>query len=141
MLDRLIHRELKDHLGYGAIQALKGVGPVTASIFVAEIGDVGRFASARHLCSWAGLTPKLHESDTHSHRGGITKQGSTIVRWAAVEAVTRHHGGEPITPAYRRIADRRGNKIARVAAPRRLLTLVYYGLRDGVIRCLYQEAA
>jgi transposase len=141
IVEREIHHQLKDHIGYRAIQTLTGVGPITAAIFVAEIGDVSRFASARHLCSWAGMTPKLHESDTHSHRGGITKQGSTIVRWAAVEAVTRHHGGDVIAPAYRRIAERRGNKIARVAAARRLLMLVYYGLRDGEIRCLYREAA
>ena len=37
---------------------------------------------------------------------------------------------------YRRIAERRGRNIARVAAARKLLTLVYYGLRDGEIRCL-----
>ena len=141
MVERHIHRELHDHAGYKAIQTLHGVGPITAAIFVAEIGDVSRFATARHLCSWAGMTPKLSESDTHSHKGRITKQGSTIVRWAAVEAVVRYHGGELIAPAFRRIAERRGNKIARVAAARKLLTLVYYGLRDGEIRCLCREAA
>jgi transposase len=141
MVERAIHRELKDHAGYQAIQALSGVGQITSAIFVAEIGDIGRFPTARHLCSWAGMTPKLHESDTKSHRGRITKQGSTIVRWAAVEAVARYHGGETIAPAFRRIAERRGRMIARVAAARRLLTLVYYGLRDGEIRCLYREAA
>ena len=56
------------------------------------------------------MTPKLHESDTNSHKGRITKQGSTIVRWAAVESVVRYHGGEPIAPAYSRIAERRGNR-------------------------------
>jgi hypothetical protein len=34
------------------------------------------------------------------------------------------------------VAERRGNQIRRVAAARKLLTLVYYGLRDGEIRCL-----
>ena len=34
------------------------------------------------------------------------------------------------------IADRRGKGIGRVAVARRLLTLVYYGLRDGQVRCL-----
>ena len=58
------------------------------------------------------------------------------MRWAAVEAVARYHGGDPIRPAYRRIAARRGTKVARVAAARHLLTLVYWGLRDGHIRCL-----
>src|SRR5262249_33752516 len=145
LVERDIHRHLKDHEGYGAVQQIKGVGPTFAAIFVAEIGDVGRFPTARHLCSWAGMTPKLAESDTKTYRGRITKQGSAIVRWAAVEAVARYHGGDPIAPTYRRLAERRGgkvgNKIARVAAARKLLTLVYYGLRDGEIRCLSREAA
>jgi transposase len=141
LVERRLHLELKGHAGFRAIQAIYGVGEITAAIFVAEIGDVTRFPSARHLCSWAGMTPKLHESDTHSYKGRITKQGSTIVRWAAMECVVRYHGGAAIAPAYRRIAERRGDKIARVAAARKLLTLVYYGLRDGEIRCLNREAA
>ncbi|MGW5237552.1 IS110 family transposase [Monashia sp. NPDC004114] len=52
--------------------------PVLAAVFVAEIGDVGRFRSAAHLASWAGLTPKHRESDTHVRRGRITKQGSRL---------------------------------------------------------------
>ena len=70
-----------------------GVGPVLAAVFVAEIGDVHRFADAR-LCSWAGLTPQHRESDTVVRRGHITKQGSKLVRWAAVEAIQR----QPDTP-------------------------------------------
>ena len=81
---------------------------MTAAIFVAEIGDITRFADARHLCSWAGLTPSHRESDDKAHRGHITKQGSTLVRWAAVEAVARYHGGAPIAPAFMRIHDRPG---------------------------------
>ena len=64
-----------------------------------------------------------------------------LVRWAGTEAVARYHGGAPIRPAYKRIADRRGKMIARVAAARKLLTLVYYGLRDGEIRCLARQEA
>jgi transposase len=141
MVERRLHLRLKDHHRYRVIQGIYGVGQITAAIFVAEIGDVTRFPTARHLCSWAGMTPNLHESDTHSYKGRITKQGSTIVRWAAMECVVRYHGGAQIAPAYRRIAERRGNNIARVAAARKLLTLVYYGLRDGEIRCLHREAA
>ena len=106
------------------------------SIFVAEIGDVSRFKSARHLCSWAGLTPTHHESDEQVRRGHITKQGSRLVRWAAVEAVARQRGATPIRRHHHRVGERRGNQIGRVAAARKLLILVYYGLRDGEIRCL-----
>lgn len=123
-------------LGYHAVQAIPGVGPVLAAVFVAEIGDIGRFTSARHLCSWAGLTPTHHESDEKVRRGHITKQGSRLVRWAAVEAVARQGGDTPIRAHHQRVGERRGKQIGRVAAARKLLILVYYGLRDGEIRCL-----
>ena len=55
--------------GYRAIQAINGVGPVMAAVFVAEIGDVTRFATPDRLCSWAGMTPRHRESDTKVHRG------------------------------------------------------------------------
>ncbi len=123
-------------LGYHAVQAIPGVGPVLASVFVAEIGDIARFKSARHLSSWAGLTPGHKESDVTVHRGHITKQGSRLVRWAAVEAVAHQRGDTPIRAHHRRVGERRGTQIGRVAAARKLLILVYYGLRDGEIRCL-----
>jgi transposase len=47
--------QLRGDPGYEAIQAIYGVGRVFAAVFVAEIGDVHRFASAQALCSWAGL--------------------------------------------------------------------------------------
>ena len=139
LLDREIRRTLDDHDGYWAIQELSGVGPVLAAVFAAEIGDVGRFPGPAQLCSWAGLTPRHRESDTTVRRGPITKQGPKLVRWAAIEAISRQRGGTPLQGDYRRIAERRNNRaIARVAVARKLLTLVYYGLRDGEIRCLEQ---
>jgi transposase len=135
-LDSTIVRLFKDHQGYETIQQLNGVGPVLAAIFSAELGDVTRFSSAKRVCSWAGLTPRHRESDTTIHRGPITKQGSGLVRWAAIEAISRNHGDDPIRTHYRRVAERRGLNKGRVAAARKLLTLVYYGLRDGEIRSL-----
>ena len=116
-------------------------GALFAAVFVAEIGDVTRFDSPKALCSWAGLTPKHKESDTHVHRGRITKQGSRLVRWAAIEAVARYHGGEPFRESFESIAERRGKNRANVAIARKVLTLVYYGLRDGKIRCLADQDA
>jgi transposase len=135
VLTKRIGAELKHNLGYRAIQRIDGVGPVLAAVLVAEIGDVTRFARPQQLCSWAGMTPRHRESDTKVHRGRITKQGNPLVRWAAVEAVQRVHSG-PVGRARARIAERRGANIATVAAARKLLTLVFYGLRDGYIRCL-----
>jgi transposase len=134
----LVAAGLDGHPGYEALQTIPGVGPVLAAIFVAEIGDVTRFRDASALCSWAGLTPRHRESDTHVRRGHITKQGSRLVRWAAVEAVGRQRGATPVAVLANRVAERRGRPIGRVAGARKLLVLVYYGLRDGHIRCLAQ---
>jgi len=140
MADREVRTCLAGHPGWQAIQAIPGVGPVLGAVFVAEIDDVTRFPTARHLCSWAGLTPTHHESDTTVVKGHITKQGSRLVRWAAVEAAQKT--GDFLRTDYRRIAERRNNrKIARVAVARKIVTLVYYGLRDGHIRCLEPKAA
>jgi hypothetical protein len=100
-------------------------------VFTVEIGDIGRFARPGQLCSWAGLTPKHHESDTTIIRGHVTKQGSRLVRWAAVEAVQVRPHDFKLRSDRDRIAARRGRNIGKVAAARRLLTLVYWGLRDG----------
>jgi transposase len=139
--DARIHRRLKGHPGYEAIQALRGVGPVLAAVFVAEIGDVTRFDNPQRLCSWAGLTPRHRESDSHVQRGPITHQGSRLLRWAAVEAVSGAVRDSRIASVKARVGARRGRNIGRVAAARHLLTLVYYGLRDGEIRCLTRDAA
>jgi transposase len=132
----MIADQLGAHCGYQAIQHVPGIGPTLAAVFVAEIGDVHRFTDPAHLCSWAGLTPRHRESDTVVHRGHITKQGSKAVRWAAIEAVQRHPTTPKIAADKQRIEARRGRNIAKVAAARKLLTLVYYGLRDGHIRAL-----
>ena len=140
MLEREVDSRLRGHRGYRAIQAIHGIGPTMAAILVAEIGDVTRFRSAQALCSWAGLTPRHRESDTTVHRGGVTKQGSRLVRWAVIEGTVRYHGGPKLAADWRTIAERRGKHKATVAIARKVLTLVYYGLRDGEIRCLAQTA-
>ena len=140
MLEAQIRSRLRGHVGYRAIQAINGIGPTMAAILVAEIGDVHRFRSAPALCSWAGLTPKHKESDTTVHRGQLTKQGSRLVRWAVVEGTVRYHGGGKLAADYRKIAERRGKNKATVAIARKVLTLIYYGLRDGEIRCLADAA-
>jgi transposase len=116
---------------------IHGIGRYTAMVIIAEIGDVRRFPTARHLCAWAGLTPTVRSSDGKARLGNISRQGSSILRWAVVEAATHvPTRGGPLRQQFERIAKRRGRKVARVAVARQILTLCYYGLRDGEIRCL-----
>jgi transposase len=108
--DVRIHRRWKGHPGYEAVQALRGVGPVLGAVFVAEIGDVGRFTNPRRLCSWAGLTPRLRESDTHTRRGHITKMacgGARLTRRFCVplggDCDDRGRSRHPSSPADLRL--------------------------------------
>ena len=77
-------------------------------------------------------------------RGRITKQGSRPLRWALAGAVQRTPAGTPIHQARDAIIARRGiqaRNIAKVAAARKLLTYVFYAMRDGHVRALDTPAA
>jgi transposase len=120
---------------------IRGVGRYIAMLVIAEVGDIARFPSARHLCAWAGLTPTVRSSDGKARLGHITGQGSPALRWALVEAAQHSaRGGGPLRQAYERITKRRGKSVAKVAVARKILTLCFYGLRDGEIRCLTPRA-
>ena len=131
---KLVKGRLVTDPGYTAVQAIPGIGPILGAVFVAEIGDVHRFASAEKLTCWAGMTPRHRESDTKVRRGRITKQGSRLVRWAAVESVQRLPGHTVLGAFRDRVADKRGHNIAVVAAARRQLEYVFYALRDHHVR-------
>jgi transposase len=127
----IIRGRMAHEPGYTAVQKIPGIGPTLGAVLVAEIGDITRFASAAKLTCWAGLTPKHHESDTHVHRGRITKQGSRLVRWAAIESVKTISKGSEVGVLRERVADHRGRNIGSVAAARRQLELVFYALREA----------
>jgi transposase len=137
----MIANRLRGHRGYRVIQQISGIGPTFAAVLVAEIGDINRFSRPEKLCCWAGLTPRHRESDRTVHRGPITKQGSQLVRWAAIEACQHTRPGTKLAADRARLIAARGRNIGVVAAARRLLTLVFHGLRDGEIRALTAGAA
>ena len=110
---------------------LPGVGPFTALVLLAEIGDITRFGSARKLASWAGLTPTVRGSDRTVRHGHISKQGSVWVRWVLCEAAQTAKRHPDFAASYQAIAARRGKKIATTAIARKLLTRTYHLLTDA----------
>ncbi|MTD56479.1 transposase [Amycolatopsis pithecellobii] len=105
--------------GYVAVQTIPGMGSTLAAVLVAEIGDERRFTGPDKLACWCGLTPKPHESDTHVRRGAITKQGSRLVRWTAVESVQILPRTTTIGAFRDRIGAKRGRNIGVVPAARK----------------------
>ena len=114
------------------IMAIPGIGYITAVTILAEIVDHKRFANAEKLVSYAGLSPKHHNSGDMVRMGGITKRGSVWLRKAMVEAafVAIRHDAR-IGAIYQRLAVRIGPMKARVAIARRMLEWVWEMLDSG----------
>ena len=109
------------------LDAVPGLGRHAAEVIVAELGtDLGRFPSAAHLASWAGLCPGNHES-AGKRLGGRTRRGNPWLRALLIEAAwaagrTRTYLGSP----FRRLAARKGRKKAAVAVAHAILRIIYH---------------
>ncbi len=114
---------------------IAGVKQRAAEVVVAEIGvDMDRFASDRHLCSWAAICPGNDQS-AGKRRSGRTRHGNRWLRtvllqaaWAAIKVKGSYFGAQ-----FRRIARRRGEKRAIIAVAHSLLTVTYHVLKHGVL--------
>ena len=142
-LDELIHELDNDidnfmtpdeHKATDAIKAVTGLGKTSAQIVVSVIGtDMGRFPTAAHLCSWAGLCPGNNES-AGKRKSGKTRKGNHLLRSTLV--VCAHSAVKNknsfFYARFKRISAHRGNKRAYVAVAHSMLTDIYYILRDSV---------
>jgi len=113
-----------------------GIGPVTATAFVATLDDITRFPAAHQVEAYLGLVPSEQSSGERQHRGRITKQGNTRMRWLLVEAAWRVlRSPRPEAAGLKgwaeQIAVRRGKRVAVVALARRLAGVLYAMWRDG----------
>lgn len=107
-----------------ALDALAGVGLLTAMVFLTEMGEVGRFDNRREVGSFMGLAPSSHESgEAQDRKGHITRQGSSRLRRVLCQATWARIRTDPETRAfYERLVGRNPKKkmIAVVACMRRL---------------------
>jgi transposase len=117
------------------IERLKGVPGLQerqARVVAAELPDVSRFPTAKHLASWAGLAPGNNESAGKRKSGKITQGNPTLrealieAAWAAVRSKNTY-----LSSMYRRLAPRRGAKKAIVAVAHSMLISIYYMLTRG----------
>jgi transposase len=130
-LDDEVHARAKADPRVKVLTGLPDVGELTVLVILAEIGDIGRFSSARKLAAWAGLTPTVRGSDLTVRHGHISKQGSTWLRWILCEAAQTAKRSPEFAASYQAIAHRRGKKIATTAIARKLLTRAYHLLADA----------
>jgi len=114
-----------------------GVGPVTALATEVFLGDARRFVDGKALASYVGLIPREYSSGARQRLGGVTKQGSPLLRFLWCEAGAHAVRRDPeLKRFYRRKLVQKGLGKARVAVARKLGIRLWIMLRDEID---YQE--
>jgi transposase len=115
------------------LTTIPGVSETVAQAIVSEIGiDMGRFPTAGHLISWAGLCPAQHESagkrrPTRLRHGGAWLKTILVqAAWGAARTRDTY-----LRAQFLRLKSRRGPKKAILAVAASILTAAYHMLRDG----------
>ena len=121
-----------DHPYVPLLRTVPGIGWVLGYTIAAEIGDIGRFSSAKQLVGYTGLCPTVYQSGHQDHRDSLAKNGPKYLRWALIEAAT-HAARHPVyAERYQRtrarLGKQRGPRVARVELARKLAEAIWYML-------------
>ena len=107
---------------------LRGVGPLSALIIYAEIGDIHRFTSPKALVSYAGLCPGIYQSgDTMK-----TKKNTMVNKW--LKWILYECSGKAIrldprfTKYFNKMNAKKSYQVARRATARKMLSIIWYML-------------
>jgi transposase len=110
---------------------IPGIGDLLGLTIASEIGDISRFASARKLVGYSGLTPRVYQSGQKSRTGKLSRTGSTMLRWAAIEAAQQAwRPNKPWHQLYLDVKERCGGKgnPAKAAVARKVLIASWHVL-------------
>lgn len=113
-----------------------GIKEISAIFIIAEIGtNMNTFIDDKHLCSWAGLTPRCNESAKKKKSVRITKAGIYIKPMLVQCALCaiKDKSCPYIKARYESLKRRRGHKKAIIAIARLLLTSIYHILLNGEV--------
>ena len=109
------------------LMTVPGVNVHTAAAFMASIGDIRRFPTARRLVGYLGLDPRVRQSgNSDARHGHISKAGSSLVRHMLGEAawsVAQTPG--PLRAFFERVRARKGPQVAATATARKLACLFW----------------
>jgi transposase len=114
------------------LDSFPGVAMVAAATILAEIGDFHRFTYRKAIGRYAGLNPRLFASGEKQRTGHIAKAGSRNLRWILQQTAWTAIRVDPnVKRIFLRIRRRSGPKAAAVAIARKMLTWMWYAVREG----------
>lgn len=125
-----VHEQAEQLPAVRELMQLDGVGPIVGLAFILTLGNAQRFPRGKNVASYLGLNPTEHSSGGRQKLGHISKQGNRMLRSLLVEAAWIAVRKNPeLGRLHRRLAFRRGGKIAIVAVARKLAVMLYWRLR------------
>ena len=117
--------------GPRALDALFGIGPLTAVVIWAELGDCRRFRRSDQVVRLAGLDVTVWSSDGKRSAGHLARQGPPALRWALYEAaMTSTREASPDHAYYQSVHERLSGKRAVISVARKLARRCYHTLRE-----------
>lgn len=123
------------------LMTIPGVGRILATVIALEVGDPRRFASAPHLASYAGTTPRVHASGGKTRYGRLRQDVNRHLKWAFIEAANgvcmnrRRSTHRHVSRLYERVALRKGHAKAIGAVARHLAEATYYVMNNNESYC------
>jgi transposase len=112
-------------------EQLYGVGPVSATAILAELGDCRRFTSSDDAVRHAGLDITVYQSDEKRAPGHLSHEGPAVLRWALYEAaVSAARASSPDRGYYLQVAARLDHNRACLSVARKLCRRAYHILRE-----------
>jgi transposase len=108
-LEREINAWHREDSASRRLQAIPGIGPITASALVASVGDAKVFCNGRQFAAWLGLVPRQSSSGGKTNLLGISKRGDTYLRTLLI------HGARSVLFSLKRDPARADSWLARVA--------------------------
>jgi transposase len=114
------------------VDSFPGVALVATATILAEVGDFNRFTYRKAIGRYAGLNPRVFASGEKQRIGHIAKAGSRNLRWILQQAAWTAIRTDPnVKRIFLRIRKRSGSKAAAVAIARKMLTWMWYAVREG----------
>jgi transposase len=122
---------------------VEGVGPLTATAFVAAVQEPGAFTNGRHGAAWLGLVPTQHGTGGKTRLGGVSKRGNQYLRRLLLQgamAVIRRVDGKKDSRSVwlQQLRARRGTQVAAVALANKNARILWALLATGDV---YRQAA
>jgi transposase len=128
------------------LEAIPGIGPITASAIVATVGKAAEFKNGRQLAAWMGLVPRQHSSGGKQNLLGMSKRGDTYLRTLLIHgarAVVRFAGNKAEPNQWLcKLMGRRNKNVATIALANKNARIIWALLtKDTTFRLDHTSAA